>query len=121
MSSAELAQEVEMVNVRKHIYGHVLVDPDQPVHPLSLITLLHTLDIQGSQAALTFTILWANSADDKLVLFFSYFTENRIWHFMQIVSNGDNLHEMLNPVFWKNKKKYFKMSSAENFTQNAKR
>ena len=23
---------------------------------------------------------------------------------MQIVSNGDNLHEMSNPVFWKNKK-----------------
>ena len=24
---------------------------------------------------------------------------------MQIVSNGDNLHEMLNPVFWEKKKK----------------
>ena len=40
---------------------------------------------------------------------------------MQIVSNGDNLYEMSNSVFWKNKKKYFKMSSAENFTQIAKR
>ena len=40
---------------------------------------------------------------------------------MQIVSTGDNLHEMSNPVFWKKKKKkYFSMSSAENFTQNAK-
>ena len=39
---------------------------------------------------------------------------------MQIVSNGDNLHEMLKPVFWEKKKKYFKMSSAENFTQSAK-
>ena len=52
---------------------------------------------------------------------------------MHIVSNGDNLHEMSNPVFWeticmkcqilfsgKNKKKYFNMSSAENFTQCAK-
>ena len=40
---------------------------------------------------------------------------------MQIVSLGDNLHEMSYPVFWeKNKKKYFKMSSAENFTQSAK-
>ena len=28
--------------------------------------------------------------------------ENRIWHFMQIVS--DNLHEISKPVFWKNKK-----------------
>ena len=40
---------------------------------------------------------------------------------MQIVSLGDNLHELSNPVFEKNKKKYFKMSSAENFTQSAKR
>ena len=42
---------------------------------------------------------------------------------MQIVSNGDNLHEITNPVFWekKNKKKNFNMSSAENFTQSAKR
>ena len=33
---------------------------------------------------------------------------------------GDNLLEMSNPVFGKNKKKKFKMSSAENFTQSAK-
>ena len=25
--------------------------------------------------------------------------ENSIWLFMQIVSNGDNLHEISNPVF----------------------
>ena len=30
---------------------------------------------------------------------------------MQIVSSGDNLHEMSKPIFWE--KKYFKMSSAE--------
>ena len=35
---------------------------------------------------------------------------------MQIVSIGDNLHEMSNPVFWE---KYFKMLSTENFTQSA--
>ena len=33
-------------------------------------------------------------------IFFLFFSENRIWHFMQIVSYGDNLHEMSNPVFW---------------------
>ena len=33
---------------------------------------------------------------------------------MQIVS-GDYLHEMSKPVFWE---KYFKMLSAENFTQS---
>ena len=34
---------------------------------------------------LTFTTLWANSADDKLI-FFLLFLENRIWNFMQIVN-----------------------------------
>ena len=50
---------------------------------------------------LTFTALLANSADDKLMIFFLFFQENRICYFMQIVSTGDNnLHEMSNPVFW---------------------
>ena len=38
---------------------------------------------------------------------------------MQIVSYGDNLHEMSKPVFWEKYEKYFKMS-AEIFTQSAK-
>ena len=37
---------------------------------------------------------------------------------MQIVSIGDNLHEMPNPVFFDKYVKYFNMSSAEKFTQN---
>ena len=32
---------------------------------------------------------------------------------MQIVSEGDNLHEMSNPIFLGKIRKYFKMSSAE--------
>ena len=32
--------------------------------------------------------------------FFIFPQENSIWHFMQIVSTEDNLHEMLNPVFF---------------------
>ena len=40
------------------------------------------------------------SSDDILKYFFLFFPENRIWHFMQIVSNGENLHELLNAVFW---------------------
>ena len=40
---------------------------------------------------------------------------------MQIVSNGDNLHEMSNLFSGKNKKKKFNMSSAKNFTRSAKR
>ena len=46
-----------------------------------------------------FTTLLGNSADDKLVIFFLFFPANRICLFMQIVSDdGDNLHEMTNPV-----------------------
>ena len=33
-------------------------------------------------------------------MFSLFFPENKIWHFMQIVSNGDNLHEMSDPIFW---------------------
>ena len=33
-------------------------------------------------------------------IFSLFFPENRIWHFMQIVSIGDNLHEMSDAVFW---------------------
>ena len=40
---------------------------------------------------LTFTTHWADSADDKLVIFFLFFPEKRILHF-----SGDNLHEMSN-------------------------
>ena len=59
----------------------------------------------------TITTLWANSADDILMIFSP---ENRIWHFMQIISLGDNLHVMSKPVFWEKQEKYFKMVSAEN-------
>ena len=40
---------------------------------------------------------------------------------MQIISSGDNLHEMSNLVFWEKQQKYvyFKMPSAEIFTQHA--
>ena len=29
-----------------------------------------------------------------------FFPETTIWHFMHIVSLGDNLHEVSNPIFW---------------------
>ena len=60
---------------------------------------------------LTITVLWGNSADNRLI-FFLFFLENKIWHFMQIVSLGDNLHEVSDLIFLE---KYFKMSSAEIF------
>ena len=40
-----------------------------------------------------------NSADHKLIILFLFFLENRIWHFMQIVSLGDILHEVSDPIF----------------------
>ena len=47
------------------------------------IFLLHTITL----VPLTFTTIWAISVDDKLVIFFPlFFPENRIWHFMLIVS-----------------------------------
>ena len=47
-----------------------------------------------------FITIWAISADDKLIICFLFFSENRI---MQT----DNLYEMSNPVFYVNKKKMF--------------
>ena len=66
--------------------------------PIFWITKLH-LSWNRNKNILTFTTLWANSASNKLMIFF---LENGVWHFMQIVSNGDNLHEMSNHVSWKN-------------------
>ena len=45
------------------------------------------------------TVLYTYSADDKLIIIFLFFLENRIWHIMQIVSSGDNLHEVSNFIF----------------------
>ena len=63
---------------------------------------------------LTFiTTLWAYAADDeftifkKNLLFFLFFPENEL-HFMQVVCNGDNLHEMSNLVFWKKKIRFLR-------------
>ena len=43
---------------------------------------------------------------DKLVIFFLYFLENRFWHIMQIVSLGDNLHDVSDPIFYEKEEKY---------------
>ena len=47
-----------------------------------------------------FTTLWANSTEDKLMIF-SLFSENRIWHLMQIVSRQFALN--VKSCFLKNK------------------
>ena len=53
------------------------------------------------------------------MIFFLFFLENEIWHFMQSISIGDNLHEMSKPIFGKKNIK-MNMSSAENITLSAK-
>ena len=53
---------------------------------------------------LILTTLWANSADDKMMTIFLFFTENRLWYFKQIVSQGNNLHEMPKAIFCEKKK-----------------
>ena len=48
--------------------------------------LLSVLLKQGClDTELTFTTLGANSADHKQMIFFLFFPENWIWHFMQII------------------------------------
>ena len=39
------------------------------------------------------------SADDILNFFLLFFLKNRVWHFMHIMFLGDNLHEVLGPIF----------------------
>ena len=56
------------------------------------------------KCCLTFTTLLANSADDKLVIFFLLFPENRFWHFMQIVSSETICMKYQKLFSWKNKK-----------------
>ena len=70
-------------------------------------------------SACLFTVTW-NSAHQSLALssrhigiFFLFFPENRFWHFMQIISSGDNLHEMPKPVSEKNKKNIINVLAAE--------
>ena len=59
---------------------------------------------------------------NKFHMFSYFFQEYRIWHFMQMGSIGDNLHEMSNCVFWEKIEKigYFNLPSAEKNTQSSK-
>ena len=63
---------------------------------------------------LTITTLKVYSAVDKLMIFFLFFPENRIGE-MEIVCMKCQI------LLSGKKNKHLKMSSAENFTQNAKR
>ena len=53
---------------------------------------------------LLFLMLYSDSADDKLMVFFLFFLENRLCHVMQIASLRDNWHERSNLFSRKNQK-----------------
>ena len=59
--------------------------------------------------------LWSQrcSSHWSLTVFFLFFLENRIWHFMQIVSLWDNLHGVRFYFLGKIRKNIINMSSAE--------
>ena len=57
------------------------------------------------KSGLSFNTVWINSADDKLIIFFLFFPENRIWHFMQIVSL-ETICTISEPVFWEKAGKF---------------
>ena len=101
------------------------IDPDetprsaashQDLHS-GLSVRMHTVNtVLWKYMRLTITTLWANSADDKLIFFFlSFFSENRHWHFMQMVICIKCQHQFSG----KNKKKN-KNVVCWNFTQHAK-
>ena len=76
-------------------------NPDYPhIHVVRSANSLLTYTVHRN--LLTLSMLWSDSADDKLMIFFLFFLGNRIWHFMQIVSLGDSLHEMSNPILGDN-------------------
>ena len=49
------------------------------------------------------SMLGKNSADDILNLFPP---GNKVWHFVQIVPSGDNLHKMSNIFLWKIRRQF---------------
>ena len=49
--------------------------------------------------SLTLCMLGKNFSRRHFEIFFLFILDNRIWHFMQIVSYEDNLHEVSGPVF----------------------
>ena len=68
--------------------------------------------LSGYSSYLPLSMLGKYFSRRHFEIFFLSFPENKIWHFMQTVSNGDNLHEISNPVFWENKKYITNLSSA---------
>ena len=67
-------------------------------HRKAVKCVLRAITASTSYFYLTLSILDKISSRWHTEIFYLFFLENRIWQFMQIVSTGDNLHEMSNPV-----------------------
>ena len=89
-------------NMVHFMFRHSDISNENDTHRLCLLSSLQTTIRVNTE--LSITNLWAIPTEDKLIFFISSFLENWIWHFMQIASNGGNLHESSNSVFGKNKK-----------------
>ena len=67
-----------IVSILRHENGDIVANEHTRQHEFFFLYWLMFL---------SFTNLWANSVDDKLTIFLFFFQENRLWHFMQIVSS----------------------------------
>ena len=54
--------------------------------------------VTGAYQVWMLSMLGKTTADD---IYKHFSPENKLWQFMQILSWGDKLHEMLKPTFWK--------------------
>ena len=67
---------------------------------------LYGLLIRNCPQISTITTLWANSADDKLIISFFYFFQKMGFDIScNTISLGDNLHEMSKLIFWEKHEK----------------
>ena len=85
----------EKISIQVHVNSKALGQPAKS-HYLIKGALLHKIHSTASNDSVSGhqrqqTTFWN---------IFLVFPENGLWHFMQIVSYGDSLHEMSKPNFW---------------------
>ena len=56
--------------------------------------------LQFLLSMLNINMLMTKFSDSYKKIFFLFFLGNKSSQFMSIISNGDNLHEMSNPIYW---------------------
>ena len=71
------------------------------------VVLYWLLQVSINWSPFSFTLaLWVKIfSRQNIEIFILFSPENRFWHFMQIVSSGENLLGMSKPVFWRKKNK----------------